>query len=283
MKPTEQVVAEARHALAAGSDTAREQAVLSVGNITGLREEGGKFRRANFERGLLLHSLVETLRPQQILELGTGRGLGAFAMGSAALRSGITPRITTLDVLSSSHPQRWPIEIAGQREVRTASRDEVWSAHFGPELRSMVEEKIGPTTAILPELLKSGRKFDLIFIDAGHDLYNVAHDFCYSALLLAEGGWILMDDFAPAAEYGLATCLVSAQARRFFETVEVVPTEGTVYGDTEIPGLPRNMVLVGGRRQAAALRPSRLLFWRFASAVMDACYRAGLFPLGATR
>jgi hypothetical protein len=124
-----------------------------------------------------------------------------------------------------------------------------------------------------------GEKYDLIFIDAGHDLYSVIHDLTYATQLLAEGGWILMDDFAPASDYGLATCVASSHARRFFDVVEVIPTEGVVYGDTQIPGLPRCMVLLGESRGNVVMAGWKLWFWRLAGKVMDACYREGLFPL----
>lgn len=273
------VVADARDALKAGFDPAREERVLRIGNLTGLREEDGRFRRANFERGLLLDSLVTSLRPREILELGTGRGLGAFVMAAAARGLGQETRITTLDVLAPEAAQHWPIETDQGREILQASRREVWDRHFPGELRRMITEVCGPTTSILPRFSKEGREFDLVFIDAGHDLFNVVHDLCYAALLLSQGGWILMDDFAPASAYGLATCLSSIHARRMFGVVEVLPTEGLVFGDGQIPGLPRSMVLLGGRKSGLKLERSKLLFWRLASAVLDACYRSALFPL----
>ena len=273
------VVDNARGALKPGTNPSREERVLRIGNLTGLREESGKFRRANFERGLLLDSIFCSLRPREILELGTGRGLGAFVLAAAAKENVCTARITTLDVLPADAKQHWPIETSSGREVRHASRREVWNEHFSADLRDMVTEVCGTTTELLPVFLKQGRKFDFVFIDAGHDLFNVVHDLCYSAMLLSEGGWILMDDFAPASEYGLATCLASIHARNMFGTVEVLPTEGLVYGDAQIPGLPRNMVLLGGKKPGLSLDRGKLLFWRVASAILDVCYRPSLFPL----
>jgi predicted O-methyltransferase YrrM len=277
---SEKILVAARGTLTRGADLEREERVLRIGNLTGLREENGKFRKANFERGLLLDGLVEALQPREVLELGTGRGLGAFVM-AATPKKNHDISIITLDVLTTDTKQHWPIESDGHREVRHASRREVWSEKFPDDMRRMVNEVCGPTTAILPQLIKDGRRFDLIFIDAGHDLFNVVHDLCYSALLLSEEGWILMDDFAPASEYGLATCLASMHARRMFGVVEVLPTEGVVFGDAQMPGLPRNMVLLGERKSGLKLTPFKLAFWRMASAVLDTCYRPSMFPLSA--
>lgn len=276
-----EVIASARAALAAGRDPERERRILSIGDLTGLRCENGVFRRANFERGLLLDALVAALRPREILELGTGRGLGAFSMAEAARLGGFTTRITTVDALSTETPQSWPIERDGKRETLRASRREIWTRHFSAESRGMITEVTGATTTVLPQLRSEGKRFDFIFIDAGHDLYSVVHDLAHGAMLLAPGGYILMDDFAPGSDYGFATCMVSAQARRVFQTAEIITTEGTVYGETEIAGLPRSMVLLGGARQGLSFSGSKLLFWKLAGRILDLCYRPALFPLDA--
>lgn len=273
------VIENAKRALRAGDNAQREQRVFRIGNLTGLREENGIYRRANFERGLLLDSLVSSLRPERILELGTGRGLGAFVMAEAAKEAGYKPQITTADVLTTDKAQNWPIEADGKREIRNTSRHKVWNSYFTEEVRAMITEVCGPTTDVLPQMLRDERKFGLIFIDAGHDLYSVVHDLCYAAMLLDKDGWILMDDFAPASEYGLATCLASTHARSLFGVVEVLATEGLVFGDTQIPGLPRSMVLLGEVRDSIKFDRAKLFFWQVANHVLNACYRPALFPL----
>ena len=46
----------------------------------------------------------------------------------------------------------------------------------------------------LPELVKRGDKFDLIYIDGSHLFEDVFVDFYYAARLLADGGLIIFDD-----------------------------------------------------------------------------------------
>ena len=275
------LIASARAALNPGRDAAREQRILSIGALTGLRCENGRFRRANFERGLLLDAIVTTARPREILELGTGRGLGAFCMAEAARLGGFATCITTVDTLTPDQAQHWPIEREGKREVIEASRREIWTTHLSADSRRMITEVTGATTVVLPQLQREGKRFDFIFIDAGHDLYSVVHDLSYSATRLSPGGCILMDDFAPAADYGFATCMVSAQARRAFQSVEVIVTEGTVYGETEIAGLPRSMALLSGLSPGCAFSAGKLFFWKVAGKILDLCYRPSLFPLEA--
>lgn len=277
------VIEAAKASLSPGTDPRREQRVLDIANLTGLRFDNGKFRRANFERGALLDALTRTLRPANILELGTGRGLGAFVMAAAAKDAGCGTTILTLDILPTDAPQDWPIEINGRQERRKASRKEIWETHLPADLRGTITEYCGATTTLLPRLLRENKRFDFIFIDAGHDLFSVVHDLAYCAQLLTRGGWILMDDFAPASEYGVGTCIVSTHARRLFTAVEVLTTEGTLYGEEELPGLPRSMVLLGDRVDNLAFSKTKLFFWRIASRFLEACYKPNLFPLGGHR
>jgi hypothetical protein len=174
--------------------------------------------------------------------------------------------------------QEWALEIDGKQEVRRASCAEIWEAHL-PQWRPRIRAVTGRTTDTLPALLGQGKKYDLIFIDAGHDLSSVAHDLAYSTMLLAPGGAILMDDYAPLEPFGLGTCVVASHVQRFFEKVEIFPTEGVIFGGTDTPGSPRGMLLLSGMKATPQFHRARLLWWRFAGAVLDLCYRKPLFPL----
>lgn len=259
--------------------------IWKLGLLTGLKaEDDGSFKPANFERALVLDRLIELHKPARILEIGTGRGLGCLGMAESGRVHGAPARITTLDLLSRDTPQRWPIEISGKREVLRASRDEIWGRHIDPELLAPLRQIAGPTTRTMPALAREGAKFDLIFIDAGHDLYSVVHDLAYSVKLLAPGGAILMDDFAPMEEFGLGTCIAAQHARRLFGSVEIFPTEGLVFGGTEHPGAPRGMVLLTEPGAVdVEISRVRLLAWRFAEVLLRLCHLPQFFPVRAAR
>lgn len=263
------------------SDQARIERVRRLGLLTGLRsDKAGGFRPANFERGLVLQRLVSLCQPATVLELGTGRGLGSLSIADAAQMQGLHCEITSVDIVPPNTPQAWAIERNGEQADIQASVEEIWERHVHADLRRMVKLVTGRTTDVLPRLAAEKRKFDLIFIDAGHDLYSVIHDLAYAALLVEEDGGILMDDFAPQEAFGLGTCVALPHARRLFEHVEVFPTEGLVYGGAVYPDAPRGMVFLQKPRQAAlTLNRSRLLWWKFASVVLERCGRADLFPL----
>ncbi len=254
--------------------------VWRLGLLTGLKaDDAGNFAPANFERALVLERLIALRKPARILEIGTGRGLGCLSAADSARIQDAPTHITTLDILSMDTKQRWPIELDGERKTIEASRAEVWGRHIEPELRKAITEITGPTTRTLPALVRAGEKFDLIFIDAGHDLYSVVHDLAHSVKLLASCGAILMDDFAPMEEFGLGTCIAVRHARRFFERVEIFPTEGLVFGGAEHPEAPRGMALLTEPfARDVQISRARLLAWRLAGGVLRLCCEPRFFP-----
>jgi predicted O-methyltransferase YrrM len=221
-------------------DEAEKNRVLDFGKLTGLKEEEGRYFPANFERALLLREIIRRTKPRRVLELGTGRGLGILAMADQVQALGYPAELVSVDIIAPAAKQKWPICLDGEYSSDARSVDEVWKKHFS-DLSARITLRTGATTAVLPALLKEDRKFDFIFVDAGHDVYSVFHDFAYSCLLLAEHGEILMDDFAPTEPFGLGTCIVAAHATRVFEQVEVIESNGLVFEEAYF-GFSRGMV-----------------------------------------
>ncbi len=221
--------------------------VLEIGKLTGLKEEAGRYFPANFERGLLLREIVRRRRPKRILELGTGRGLGILCLADQVRSLDYQAELVSVDIIPPGARQNWPLCVDGQDSSQSRSIEEVWSRHFA-ELKPLITLRTGATTTVLPTLLKEGRKFDFVFIDAGHDVYSVFHDFAYSCLLLSPDGGILMDDFAPTEPFGLGTCIIAAHAARVFDRVEVIESDGLVY-EPEYSGFTRGMVHLAGIKQ----------------------------------
>ncbi|MDB6174800.1 MAG: uncharacterized protein JWL59_4111 [Chthoniobacteraceae bacterium] len=260
-------------------DPVRRQRIWDLGLLTGLRErKGSDPAPANFERGLILDRLIEVRRPKRILEIGTGRGLGCLSMAAACRAHGAPAEIFTVDITPRDRKIRWALELKGEKKVVHASRDEIWQAHIDPELLQPVHQLTGTSVQVLSKLARDNERFDLIFIDAGHDLFSVVYDLCYSARLLNEGGMILMDDFAPMEDFGIGTCMVVSHARRWFNAVEIIESENVIYGPAT--ATPRGMVALSELR---APRPSvdnlRMLWWRLAGFVVRACESEKLFPL----
>ena len=259
-------------------DDAEKLRVLEIGQLTGLRKKAGRYYPANFERGLLLREIVRRRRPQRILELGTGRGLGILCMADQVRALDCHAELVSVDIIPPDTRQHWPIFLDGQYSTQSRSIEEIWSRSF-PELKALVTLRTGDTTAVLPALLKEGRKFDFIFVDAGHDVYSVFHDFAYCVLLLAERGEILMDDFAPMEPFGLGTCIVAAHAARIFERVDVIESNGLVFAEN-YSGFTRGMVHLGGIKPGKyKLGSLSLLAARILGKVVEGLFHPKILPL----
>jgi predicted O-methyltransferase YrrM len=259
-------------------DDAERARVLEIGKLTGLKEEGGRYFAANFERALLLREIIRRRKPKRILELGTGRGLGVLAMADQVQGLRYPAELVSVDIIAPAAKQEWPICLDGKNSSEVRSVDEVWNKHFS-ELKALITLRTGATTAVLPVLFKEGRKFDFIFVDAGHDVYSVFHDFAYSCLLLAEDGEILMDDFAPTEPFGLGTCIVAAHATTVFGRVEVIESNGLVFDDA-YSGFTRGMVHLAGSKSAPLRLDSvSLLAARVLGKAVEGLFHPKLLPL----
>lgn len=81
-----------------------------------LYKKVGCFYRPNYERGMLIYSLIRKYKVQSYLEIGFGRGYSAFCAAKAMDEDGIDGKITTVDPnfdrnhlqnLSKIFPQSW--------------------------------------------------------------------------------------------------------------------------------------------------------------------------------
>ena len=134
-------------------DGAEKARVLEIGRLTGLREEAGRYYPANFERGLLLREIVRRHRPQRILELGTGRGLGILCMADQVRALEYQAELVSVDIIPPETRQHWPILIDGEFSAQSRSVEEVWSRSF-PDLKDLVTLRTGATAAVLPALVE---------------------------------------------------------------------------------------------------------------------------------
>jgi len=136
-----------------------------------LYKKVGCFYRPNYERGLLIYSLIRKYNIKSMLEIGFGRGYGSFCAAKAMEDHGIDGTITTIDPnfdrnhlqnLSKIFPQSW---FAKMNFVQGKSVD------------------------VLPTL----DKFDMIYIDGDHTYEATKSDW-----ELCKDKWnkvVLFDDY----------------------------------------------------------------------------------------
>ena len=261
------------------SNSGEMERVAGIGKLLGLKFDGAEFFGSNFERGLLLRQILREKRPQRVLELGTGRGFGTICMADCVATEGFDCTIETIDCILEDQPQQWPHEKNGKATDAVSSLREFWMAEF-PEFEGKIVRHNGATTDMLLALGRQGRMCDFIFIDAAHDLRSVFLDLAGALALVAPGGSVLMDDFAPLESFGLATCIAAHHASRFFEMIEIIPSEGAIYPS----GIPepqrRSMVFLDERNEiSTSFKPAalRVLGLRAAGRLLDWLYSPSAF------
>jgi predicted O-methyltransferase YrrM len=136
-----------------------------------LYKKVGCFYRPNYERGLLIYSLIRKYRISTYLEVGFGRGYSAFCAAKAMEDDGINGKITTIDPkFDVNHLQNL-------------------SKIFPKSWFEKIEFLQGTSAEVLPTL----DQFDMIYVDGDHTYEAVKSDWD-----MCKDKWnkvILFDDY----------------------------------------------------------------------------------------
>ena len=121
-----------------------------------LYASAGCFFRPNYERGLLIYSLVRRFKIKNYLEVGFGRGYSSYCAALGMLEEGmIDGVVTSIDVKFDKE------HVAGLSKMMPTA------------LTSRIRLIEGPSSKVLPTL---DEKFDMIFLDGDHTYDAVKAD-----------------------------------------------------------------------------------------------------------
>ena len=120
----------------------------------------GAFFRPNYERGLLIYSLIKKYNLKSFLEIGFGRGYGTFCAAKALQENG-GGKIVSIDPLFNEENAKQHI-----KSLISIFPKEWFSSND-------VQFKPGFSQNILPSL---DEKFDLIYIDGDHTYEGTKSD-----------------------------------------------------------------------------------------------------------
>ena len=171
----------------------------------------------NFERGMLLYSLIAKFQPKTILEIGTAEGYSTLCMAWAMCDYNINGKIFTVDPKSHHEVIERKIRINKNDEPKQMflSTAELWKKFALPEWI----EKIEVITGFSGEILRTTNfpKIDFCYIDGSHVYEAVKQDFFMVLKLVSEKFRILFDDYIPNRNDGV-TKVIDEEVISSFET-----------------------------------------------------------------
>lgn len=118
----------------------------------------GAFFRPNYERGILIYSLIKSFNLQSYLEIGFGRGYSSICAAKALHEIGATGKAVTID----------PNFDEQQLKVIGATMPKDWV--------EKIEFRKGLSTDVVPQVLQETPKFDFVYIDGDHRANAVRRD-----------------------------------------------------------------------------------------------------------
>jgi predicted O-methyltransferase YrrM len=231
-----------------------------IAKLTALRRSrDGEYFISNSWRGPMLYSLVRRLKPRLILELGTGRGYGAFSMAKALVDGDINGRLITVDRTPVDRPIEWPyVNSLEENVITNSSLGDFWKKELPDDLNQRIEFRQGDTASVHQLLNDHQGEIDLVFIDSDHTYNGVKLDFLSAHSITTENAVFVFDDYSATSGYGIRK-LVNEDLSGSY-SVQVIDMELTAAHDISVDHM---MAVVNGEASEVDIsftQPSDLRF-----------------------
>jgi predicted O-methyltransferase YrrM len=143
--------------------------------------------------------LINDVKPQSIVELGTWKGTSAIHMTQHAVKRQSDVVVLCVDTWLASNPALWKIKRFRQSVLTQQIGRSQYAQFLCNVLLSGFEKQILPfrnTSSLALQLMRERRvEVDFIYIDAGHSECEVASDLAGAWEIVRVGGMIVGDDF----------------------------------------------------------------------------------------
>jgi len=170
----------------------------------------------NYERGMLLYSLIAKYKPKNVLEIGTAEGYSTLCMAWAMTDHNINGKIFTIDPKPFDVPVERNVtwEDNPKHDTVMLSRRELWNKFADKEWIKKIEVLTGFSGEVLQKNTKLP-KMDMGFIDGSHVYEAVVHDFYAFLEVASENFHLLFDDYVPNENDGVTKTIDEEVAPNF--------------------------------------------------------------------
>ena len=170
----------------------------------------------NYERGILLYSLIAKYKPKNVLEIGTAEGYSALCMAWAMTDYNNNGKIFTIDPKPFDVPVERNVtwEDNPKHDTVMLSRRELWNKFADKEWIKKIEVLTGFSGEVLQKNTKLP-KMDMGFIDGSHVYEAVVHDFYAFLEIASESFYLLLDDYVPNENDGVTKTIDEEVAPNF--------------------------------------------------------------------
>ena len=170
----------------------------------------------NYERGILLYSLIAKYKPKNVLEIGTAEGYSTLCMAWAMTDYNINGKIFTIDPKPFDVPVERNVtwEDNPKHDTVMLSRRELWNKFADKEWIKKIEVLTGFSGEVLQKNTKLP-KMDMGFIDGSHVYEAVLHDFYAFLEVASESFHLLFDDYVPNENDGVTKTIDEEVAPNF--------------------------------------------------------------------
>jgi len=170
----------------------------------------------NYERGILLYSLIAKYKPKNVLEIGTAEGYSTLCMAWAMTDYNINGKIFTIDPKPFDVPVERNVtwEDNPKHDTVMLSRRELWNKFADKEWIKKIEVLTGFSGEVLQKNTKLP-KMDMGFIDGSHVYEAVVHDFYAFLEIASESFHLLFDDYVPNENDGVTKTIDEEVAPNF--------------------------------------------------------------------
>jgi len=170
----------------------------------------------NYERGILLYSLIAKYKPKNVLEIGTAEGYSTLCMAWAMTDYNINGKIFTIDPKPFDVPVERNVtwEDNPKHDTVMLSRRELWNKFADKEWIKKIEVLTGFSGEVLQKNTELP-KMDMGFIDGSHVYEAVVHDFYAFLEAASESFHLLFDDYVPNENDGVTKTIDEEVAPNF--------------------------------------------------------------------